>query len=68
MTNDQMQLFGGSWTEQKLAILAEYLSRYNTALKKQRFTRIYVDAFAGTGYRQRRRAQSLMQDLFQETD
>jgi len=68
MTNDQMQLFGGSWTEQKLAILAEYLSSYNTALKKQPFTRIYVDAFAGTGYRQQRRSRSRMPDLFQETD
>ena len=41
--------FGGPWTEQKLAILRDYLNAYTTALKKQRFTLIYVDAFAGPG-------------------
>jgi three-Cys-motif partner protein len=48
------QLFGGSWTEKKLEILKKYLESYNTALKNQPFERIYIDAFAGTGYRQRR--------------
>ncbi len=41
--------FGGPWTEQKLAILRAYLDAYTTALKNQRFTLIYVDAFAGPG-------------------
>jgi three-Cys-motif partner protein len=63
-----MQLFGGDWTEQKLAILMQYLQRYNTALKNQPFTRVYVDAFAGTGYRMRRRQEYKVPDLFEEVD
>jgi three-Cys-motif partner protein len=42
--------FGGSWTEEKLEILRKYLRAYTTALKKQRFNLIYIDALAGTGY------------------
>ena len=41
--------FGGQWTEQKLDILRDYLDAYTTALKNQRFTLAYVDAFAGAG-------------------
>lgn len=41
--------FGGSWTEKKLDVLSRYLSAYVTALKKQPFGKIYVDAFAGSG-------------------
>lgn len=51
MTGSTQEFFGGGWTEQKLAMLAKYLSAYTKALKKQRFERLYVDAFAGTGYR-----------------
>ncbi|MBI5154026.1 three-Cys-motif partner protein TcmP [Candidatus Poribacteria bacterium] len=43
--------FGGSWTDEKLACLRRYLDAYNQALKNQPFRRIYIDAFAGTGYR-----------------
>jgi three-Cys-motif partner protein len=43
--------FGGDWTTDKLAILGSYLNAYTTALKKQRFTTGYIDAFAGSGYR-----------------
>ncbi len=46
------QKFGGDWTEDKLGRVSEYLERYNTALKNQPFTREYIDAFAGTGYRE----------------
>ena len=60
-------LFGGGWTEQKLTILAEYLSAYNTALKNQPFTRVYVDAFAGTGYREKRKKQFGIFDIFEES-
>ena len=42
--------FGGTWTEEKLAILERYLDAYTTALKNQQFQLIYVDAFAGEGY------------------
>lgn len=41
--------FGGIWTEIKLEALKKYLTAFNTALKKQKFSRYYIDAFAGTG-------------------
>lgn len=43
--------FGGDWTQSKLEVLAEYLKSYVTVLKKQSFKTVYIDAFAGTGYR-----------------
>ena len=43
------QNFGGKWTTDKLNILSSYLAFYLTALKKQSFNKIYIDAFAGTG-------------------
>lgn len=48
--------FGGDWTDTKLAVLRNYLSAYTTALKDKprpnfRFQKVYIDAFAGTGYR-----------------
>jgi three-Cys-motif partner protein len=43
--------FGGDWTQTKLDILAGYLRAYTTALKNQAFSKVYIDAFAGTGYR-----------------
>lgn len=46
--------FGGDWTTDKLAVLAGYLRAYTTALKKQPFRKAYIDAFAGTGYRDAR--------------
>ncbi len=58
------QLFGGDWTEEKLAILKKYLVAYTTALSRQPFLKLYVDAFAGTGYREVRQAESsLFADL-----
>jgi three-Cys-motif partner protein len=45
-------LFGGDWTTAKLDVVAEYLARYTTALKNTRFKKGYIDAFAGTGYRE----------------
>lgn len=49
-------LFGSAETERKLHCLREYLKAYSTALKKQNFIRIYIDAFAGTGSRTETRA------------
>lgn len=43
------QRFGGDWTIEKLNILSSYLDFYITALKNQPFSKIYIDAFAGTG-------------------
>ena len=47
--------FGGDWTSKKLEIIAQYLTSYSSALKKQRFLTMYVDAFAGTGYRAKKK-------------
>jgi three-Cys-motif partner protein len=59
--------FGGSWTEDKLNRLSRYLRAYTTALKKQRFRLLYVDAFAGTGYRAMREDPEAC-GLFQEPE
>src|SRR5258708_25917365 len=45
-----LQQFGGSWTDQKLQRVRDYLIAYQEALKNQPFVLDYVDAFAGTGY------------------
>lgn len=47
--NDQAPSFGGDWTKRKLDILERYLDAYTTALKRQSFKLMYIDAFAGTG-------------------
>ncbi len=63
--------FGGDWTTRKLEVLAGYLQSYTTALKDKPsagnpFRKAFIDAFAGTGYRDIRRddqtasAQSLL--------
>jgi three-Cys-motif partner protein len=46
---DTNQKFGGNWTSEKLGIFSDYLNFYITALAKQKFKKIYIDAFAGTG-------------------
>lgn len=49
----QQVMFGGSWTQQKLEILSNYLRAYRTIFEKNERARYfqvtYVDAFAGTG-------------------
>ena len=49
--------FGGDWTSQKLAVLQNYLEAYTKALRQRPspehpFHKVYIDAFAGTGYRE----------------
>lgn len=46
---DDQHAFGGVWTRIKLEALGKYLAAFNRALSKKNFTRIYIDAFAGTG-------------------
>ena len=46
---DDEHSFGAIWTLIKLEALEQYLVAFNTALSKRNFTRIYIDAFAGTG-------------------
>jgi three-Cys-motif partner protein len=48
-SSDDEHSFGGAWTLIKLEALGKYLVAFNTALSKQSFTRLYIDAFAGTG-------------------
>ncbi len=54
MSPKQMQMFGGDWTEEKLDMLQQYLVAYQKALKSQPFELAYIDAFAGSGYREQR--------------
>jgi three-Cys-motif partner protein len=53
--------FGGDWTSEKLERVRKYLAAYTTIFAKnpraQKLTTIYVDAFAGTGYRTATRQQ-----------
>lgn len=48
MKKDHKESTVGPWAAQKLDALEAYLRYYNTALKNQPFTRIYIDAFAGS--------------------
>lgn len=66
MEQDGLQLFGGDWTERKLGALDQYLRAYGRALSKSKYRRIYIDAFAGTGYRERRVAAERTLDLFEK--
>ncbi len=55
--------FGGDWTSAKLQVLFEYLESYTTALKNKPsaarpFKKGYIDAFAGSGYRDAKREDS----------
>ena len=43
--------FGGGWTNQKLSCLKKYVIAYEKVMKNQNFTLLYIDAFAGPGYR-----------------
>ncbi|MFC3675048.1 three-Cys-motif partner protein TcmP [Ferrovibrio xuzhouensis] len=43
------QKFGGTWSILKVDAVANYMEKFNTALKYQSFKRIYIDAFAGSG-------------------
>ena len=50
--NNRGHRFGGDWTEQKLECVKKYLHAYTTIMNKQQFRFAYIDAFAGTGYRE----------------
>lgn len=43
------QQFGSAHTERKLRAVQSYLQAFTTALKKQSFELLYVDACAGSG-------------------
>jgi three-Cys-motif partner protein len=50
--NNRGHRFGGTWTEQKLECVRKYLQAYTKIMRKQPFRFAYIDAFAGTGYRE----------------
>ena len=50
--NTRGQRFGGNWTEQKLECVSKYLHSYTQIMKDREFHFAYIDAFAGTGYRE----------------
>src|SRR5206468_508721 len=58
--------FGGAWTDEKLKVLEGYLSAYTTALKNSSLGKGYIDAFAGTGYRDVSDRLDLLPDLIEE--
>ena len=63
-TSSKGHQFGGPWTNQKLAILAGYLKSYTIALQNKPspdklFRKAFIDAFAGTGYREARSEKPL---------
>lgn len=66
------QEFGGSWTEDKLSRLRKYLEAYMTIFSKNERARflnpIYVDAFAGSGFRCNPRESSENVSLFPELE
>jgi three-Cys-motif partner protein len=66
MAKTPRQHFGGNWTEEKLRALGNYLDRYLIALSKQKFTLEYIDAFAGTGYREQAKEAPEAVSLFGE--
>lgn len=48
----RVQEFGAKHTALKQEIVLDYLRAYLTAMRKQRFRLSYIDAFAGSGWRQ----------------
>lgn len=50
--NTRGQKFGGDWTEEKLECVSKYLHSYTQIMKDREFHFAYIDAFAGTGYRE----------------
>jgi three-Cys-motif partner protein len=64
------QQFGGSWTETKLEALEKYLKAYlqifHNNERAKSYSTIYVDAFAGTGYMEKRKRKVGTGDSFPE--
>ena len=50
--NNRGDKFGGPWTEQKLECVSKYLHSYTQIMKDRDFHFAYIDALAGTGYRE----------------
>ena len=57
--------FGGQWTHEKLERIRKYLAAYVKIMSKRRYSYEYVDAFAGTGYINKKDQDSLTDEEFQ---
>ena len=66
--NTRGQQFGGPWTEHKLECVKKYLRAYTTIMAKQNFRFAYIDAFAGTGYRELEQDGDTESAMFPEFD
>jgi len=60
------QQFGGEWTEDKLNRIKRYLIEWVKVMMNQPFTKVYIDTFAGTGYRELRQRSDEDGQLFLE--
>lgn len=60
------QRFGGDWTAEKLKHVKKYLHAYATIMKRQKYRFAYIDAFAGTGYREQKLSTDSNEQLFPE--
>lgn len=58
------QSFGGDWTDEKLERVRKYLAAYVRVVKVKGLRFAYIDAFAGTGYRELKNPQSPQEPLF----
>jgi three-Cys-motif partner protein len=70
MKKDHRENTVGPWAAAKLDALESYLKFYNTALSKQPFTRVYIDAFAGACVAKVRGSDSVIEPspFFDEPD
>jgi three-Cys-motif partner protein len=57
--NTRGDRFGGDWTEQKLECVSKYLHAYTQIMKDRDFHFAYIDAFAGTGYRELKHSKDI---------
>ena len=61
MSTRRHERWGGSWTEQKLEALEKYIRAYLRIMhineRARRFTKIYLDGFAGSGKRYTRKVK-----------
>ncbi|MCC0048038.1 MAG: three-Cys-motif partner protein TcmP [Rhodobiaceae bacterium] len=66
-----MHVFGGPWTQLKLDLVESYLSAWALVMKNQKFKRLYIDGFAGSGRWQPKAAElteAMESDLLGELD
>ncbi|MDE0681279.1 MAG: three-Cys-motif partner protein TcmP [Candidatus Poribacteria bacterium] len=57
--NNRGHKFGGNWTEEKLECVSKYLHSYTQIMKEREYHFTYIDAFAGTGYRELKNSEDI---------